>query len=382
MQHTIAAVFDNHSAAQQAIDDLVASGFARDQVRLSEGDTTGMGARSSTSTSARHEDQGIGASIKNFFSDMFGGDSSQDARMYSEAVARGNYVVTLTADSEPEVERAADIVERYNPIDIDEHAEQWGGAAWVGGGVLHSGAGSAQQSQGASQQFQPGGQVQGEARARQGMQQREDVGATIPIVQEELKIGKREVQRGGVRVYQRVLETPVNESIDLREEHVHVERHAVDQPVRAADASAFQEGSFEVRETAEEAVVEKSARVVEEVVVGKDVTQREQQINDTVRRTEVEVEQLGGQQYSEADNDTYFRSHWTSNYGNASGNYDEYAPAYRYGTQMAGSETYRGRRWEDVEATLRNDWDSSYPGQPWEKIKAAVRQGWQRVTSS
>ncbi|MES3025858.1 MAG: YsnF/AvaK domain-containing protein [Pseudomonadota bacterium] len=385
MQHTIAAVFDNRSSAQQAIDDLVASGFAREQVRLSEGDTTGMGAQSTTSTSATHEDQGIGASIKNFFSDMFGGDNSQDARMYSEAVSRGNYVVTLTAGSESEVERAADIVERYNPIDIDEHASQWGGAAWAGADALRSGSGSAQQSQGVSQQFQQGSQVQGDIRARQGqqgIQQGGDASATIPIVQEELKIGKREVQRGGVRVYQRVLETPVNESIGLREEHVHVERHAVDQPINPADVTAFREGTFEMRETAEEAVIEKSARVVEEVVVGKDVTQREQQISDTVRRTEVEVEQLSGQQYSAADDDTYFRSHWTSNYGDTGGgSYDDYAPAYRYGNQMASSDLYRGRPWEEVQTPLRSDWEARNPGQTWDKVKAAVRHGWQRITS-
>jgi stress response protein YsnF len=50
----------------------------------------------------------------------------------------------------------------------------------------------------------------------------------------------------------------------------------------------------EIRETAEEAVVAKSARVVEEVVVGKESSQRTEAVNDTVRGTEVEVERDTG----------------------------------------------------------------------------------------
>src|SRR5206468_6479790 len=139
------------------------------------------------------------------------------------------------------------------------------------------------------------------------------------------KIGKREVQRGGVRVFSRVIETPVNESVSLREEHVNVERRPVDQPISTTDATAFKEQSIELREKAEEAVVQKSARVVEEVVVGKEATQRQENITDTVRHTEVQVENLGG---SDLNDDTYYRSHFTSNYGTTGGNYDDYAPAY------------------------------------------------------
>ena len=36
MQHTIAAVFDRQNQAEQAIDDLVASGYSRDDLHLSQ----------------------------------------------------------------------------------------------------------------------------------------------------------------------------------------------------------------------------------------------------------------------------------------------------------------------------------------------------------
>ncbi|HEV2802921.1 MAG TPA: YsnF/AvaK domain-containing protein [Pyrinomonadaceae bacterium] len=114
---------------------------------------------------------------------------------------------------------------------------------------------------------------------------------TIPVVEEELQVGKREVERGGVRVESRVEEKPVTEEVQLREERVHVERRPVDRPVTDADA-AFREGTLEVTERAEEPVVSKTARVVEEVVVGKQVEEHTETVRDTVRRTDVDVQEV------------------------------------------------------------------------------------------
>lgn len=384
MQQTLVAVFDNRNDAQQALEDLVSSGFSRNQARLSEGDPSGDTSLTRSSTTSASgatlaDDGSFGSGIKNFFSDLFGTDRSEPAQMYSEAVTRGHYVLTLTADSLPEVERAADIVERHGPVDIDEHSEQWGmGAAGATSGAelgaMRQSQQGAQQGQAMSQQF--AGTQDASIGGTQSYQggQRSDTTA-IPVIQEELKVGKRAVERGGVRIYQRVVETPVNESIGLREEHVNVERHAVNRPVDPSDVNAFQETTIELRETAEEAVVEKSARVVEEVVVGKEVTQRTEQVSDTVRRTEVEIEQLGG-----AD-DAYYRGHWSSTFADQGGSYDDYAPAYAYGTSMARTDQYRGRQWDDIEPTLRSDWETRNPGSTWEKMKAAVRHGWERMTS-
>jgi hypothetical protein len=143
---------------------------------------------------------------------------------------------------------------------------------------------------------------------------------------------------------------------------------------------AFREQAVEVRASAEEAVVQKTARVVEEVLIGKEVTQRQDQIGDTVRHTEVQVEQLGG---ASLDDDSYYRSHFTSNYGSTGGNYDDYAPAYSYGTRMRSDARYQGRQWDEVESDLRTDWEGRYgsaSGSTWEKMKAAVRHGWEKVT--
>ena len=117
--------------------------------------------------------------------------------------------------------------------------------------------------------------------------------ARIPVVEEEVRVGKREVERGGVRVRTEVSEKPVEEQVNLREEHVRVERRPVDRPATQADVNrALKEGSIEVTERAEEAVVQKHARVVEEVVLGKEQTERTETVRDTVKRTDVDVEQV------------------------------------------------------------------------------------------
>jgi len=483
MQHTLVAVFDNRSDAQNAMDELLGAGYSRSDVNVSSADATGQtdsltGSNSLSSTDAT-PDEGIGASIKHFFTGLFGSDNDDHVSRYSDVVSRGHHVLTVTTQSEPEVERAADVIERFGPIDIDERHDLSGSAASLDAGMLAAGATSGSSLRGAqsTQSMQSGtepGALQGGADgdrnffatqnlndpvpqgqtyqepmggnlqaggsldsavggnvlsgtqssslnsglsdsrqtaqggalsqsdsvlqgtaslqgsndaslggtirsdqnlatgAQLGNQQRDS--AAIPVVQEELKVGKREVQRGGVRVFSRVIETPVNESVSLREEHVNVERRPVNQPISAADVGAFKEQSIELRETAEEAVVQKSARVVEEVIVGKEVSNREQQIHDTVRRTDVQIENLAG-------DDSAFRSDWQSNYASQGGSYDDYAPAYRYGTESRSK--YQGRNWDDVESDLRSDWNTRYGSSgtsTWEKFKAAVRHGWDKVT--
>ncbi len=376
MAHTLAAVFDNRADADRARAELMASGYDNTRVQLSDSSITAAGGNADAS------DDSIGGSIKNFFSNLFSDDSS----VYSEAVNRGKVVLTVQADSDDEIERAADIVDRYDPIDIDEQESQWRASGWNASSTqagVHTqnlqsaGLQSSTLSSTQSAQATQAGSLQGGTQAQSSMQYANtEAQQTIPVVEEELRVGKRVVQRGGVRIFQRLVETPVQENVTLREEHVKVERHPVNQPVDPSRIDAFKEGTVELREMAEEAVVQKTARVVEEVVVGKQVTQRQDQISDTVRRTEVDIEQLGA-----ADDDTYYRSHWTSNYASLGGAYEDYEPAYRYGSAMRSSTSYQNRSWDDAETTLRSDWETRYPQSAWEKFKAAIRHGWDRITS-
>jgi hypothetical protein len=144
MQHTLVAVFDNRSDAQNAMDELLASGFTRTDVNVSSADVTGQ-ADSLTGDTMRTDEpheEGIAASIKHFFTGLFGSDSDEHVSRYSDVVSRGHHVLTLVTQSEPEVERAADIIERFGPVDLDERHDLTGSASSLDPAMLAAGASS------------------------------------------------------------------------------------------------------------------------------------------------------------------------------------------------------------------------------------------------
>ncbi|WP_420474375.1 YsnF/AvaK domain-containing protein [Noviherbaspirillum sp. ST9] len=394
MENTVVGVYDSYAQAQNVMNELLACGFSRDEVQLSpEADRTSL---------TQDRDSGTGSGIGHFFRSLFGMEDEEDRMhhdVYAEAMRRGSCVVTVDADSEEERERAIEVMNRFDPVDIDERSSQWRSQGWTG----YDAAAPMYTDSEIEKDRTLYGQnrtTDSTAQSMRGEQQR------IPIVEEELQVGKRAVQRGGVRIYQRMTEKPVQESVTLREEHVNVERHPVDQPASEADLTAMKEGAIELRETAEEPVVSKSARVVEEVVVGKEATERTENINDTVRRTEVDVEQLGAADRSTTgattaadtsmasgtgmrsdygdsamtSDDSDYRTHWQNAYGSSGGRYEDYDAAYRYGSMAGGSERYRNYRWEDAESNLRSDWERDHPESAWDKVKDAVRYGAERVT--
>lgn len=112
----------------------------------------------------------------------------------------------------------------------------------------------------------------------------------IPIIEEKMEVGKREVNTGGVRLKSRVVQENVEENINLRSEHVHVEQTPVNRPATAADLEAFKEGTIEMKEYAEIPVVSKEAFVTGEVSLAKEVQEINQTVEGTIRKTEVETE--------------------------------------------------------------------------------------------
>lgn len=124
----------------------------------------------------------------------------------------------------------------------------------------------------------------------------------IPIIEENINVGKRIVETGGVRVTKNIVEEPVEETVRLKEEHVTVNRNTVDKPVQEGSFAPFQESTIELTERAEVPVVEKEARVVEEISIGKEVEHRDETVRDTVRKTEVDVEELSKNDLSSTTN--------------------------------------------------------------------------------
>jgi uncharacterized protein (TIGR02271 family) len=113
----------------------------------------------------------------------------------------------------------------------------------------------------------------------------------IPVMEEELTATVREREAGAVRIEKDVVTEEQTLEVPVTEERVRVERRVVDRPVSAADADAFEETVIEVPLRSEEVVIQKRARVAEEVVISKEATQRTERVADTVRREEVVVDE-------------------------------------------------------------------------------------------
>jgi uncharacterized protein (TIGR02271 family) len=115
----------------------------------------------------------------------------------------------------------------------------------------------------------------------------------IPLIDEELDVGTRVVEAGGVRVSSHMTERPVEKTVRLRDERVTVERQPIDRPLTPEEAEArFRDGSVEMRAMSEIPVVGKRAHVIEEIFITKDITERTETVRDTVRHTEANVEEL------------------------------------------------------------------------------------------
>jgi hypothetical protein len=179
------------------------------------------------------------------------------------------------------------------------------------------------------------------------------------------------------------VEEPVEENIRLRQERLRIDREPANRPV-AADLRSGQEQVIEVKEYAEEPVVSKQARVKEEVRIRKDMTERAETVRDTVRHTEVDVENLssetsrwaGSGQSLEHD----FQNDFASRYFDSGEHYETYAPAYQYGYEMASDSRYRERAFDEVEPELRTEYARRHPDSTWDRIKESVRYGWNKVT--
>lgn len=267
---TVIGAFDTREQAQQAEQRLIRDGFDRGDVTIEPGDPTPKSVPGTVhdegSSRGGNEPQG---KIGHFFAELFGTSDMHrhHSETYQEAVRRGSFCVVVDAQDDAQAEKAALALHEAGAINVDERVQQWRNEGWNGG--------------------QPAQPLQGQVA---GQQQ-----GTLDVVEEQLQVGKRSLDRGGVRVIQRISEKPVREVVRLREEHAVVERRPVDRPVQPGEMDMFREGTLEVREMAEEPVVAKTARVVEEVRVGKEVKEREQVVEDKVRRKDVDVQRIGGE---------------------------------------------------------------------------------------
>lgn len=326
---TILGLFDNHESVKAVYDDLLQEGLnPRDIEVLRRNNTNEL------------------SELKNSMDDP-------DVDFYIESVNQGGTLVSVDTPDD-KVNRVAEILTRRGMIDVDTHAE-----------TLRAQGRNVQ-----LREYRDNDKVIVNDR---------DNDQILQVVEESLAVGKRDVERGRVRVYNRITERAVEEQIGLRDETINVERRAVNRPLSGTELnSAFQERSFEMTEVDEEAVVAKTARVVEEVVISKDVADRVETIRDTVRRSDVQVEEdyPAARQYS--DYDTDFRTYYDRELGGTGMTYEQYNPAFRYGHQLA--DHYPGSSWTDIEADAHRMWEERNPG-TWDKFRSVIRHSYERVNA-
>ncbi len=166
---TVVGVFDDYASAKRAVEALVSNGFSRETIDVTSTDTLTSDSPMANAALTGQPPRASGGGIGGFFQRLFGTDDEY-AGHYEEAVRRGAAIVSVATDDE---DRAAEILDRNGAVDIDERAASWRQQGYTGG--------------------------QKAVQERGGVADR-----SIPVVREELQVGKREVKRGGVRIVNRV----------------------------------------------------------------------------------------------------------------------------------------------------------------------------------
>jgi uncharacterized protein (TIGR02271 family) len=213
----------------------------------------------------------------------------------------------------------------------------------------------------------------------------------VPVVEEQLQVGKREVDLGEVEIRRRVVEEEQSVPVTLRREEVQVEQ--VGTPARPLQPGedAFQEGTIRVPVRGEEAVVAKEAVVTGEVAVDKNVTTDQRQVSDTVRHTEVDFDENYDRARTGFEQDFTTRASSATDDWSRNRTFEHAEPNYRAGYMAGTDKRYAGRQFEDIEPDLRRDYESGTWGasgkttrgtrttgtDSWERLREEVRHGFQ-----
>jgi stress response protein YsnF len=355
MAKTIVGLYDDRTTAHRVVDELEDRGFGEEHLRYASYEE---GERSDYEVNAK---KGATPDALTGY-----GVPEDEANFYAEAVRRGGALV-IARVHDRDAETAADIMARHNPIPYEERSAAYKEEGFTG-----------------YEETEPYSQEQiAEERDRYADESK----ARMKEIEEQLKIGKREVVRGGVRVHKYVDTDVVEETLRLRDEEINVDRERADRKLTPEEAeAAFEEETVELTERDEEAVVEKEARVTGEVAVGKEVREREETVGGEVRKTRVEVEETGGDgaasgvEWVEVEPD--FRKHYKSAYASNDNGFDYYKPAYRYGYEMARNPEYRDVDYGRAETDLRKGYVHRHDEGMWDKTKDAVRHAYNRVRTS
>lgn len=276
---TIVAVYDTPAHAELAVQDLLQAGVPDSAIHrhTQEGSYAG-----NATTPAARSEEGTG-----FWASLFGGEPDHDTTVYDRSVTGGANAVTVKV-ADAHVSKVMDILEQHHPIDIDERAGSYGLANTSAVPASTANMATATDRTAPAANLAP-------AKDRNTAA---DTGV-IQLAEETLAVGKRVINRGTTRIRRFVVETPVEEQVRLRDEKVTIERHKVTDG--RAVTGDWSEKTIEMTESAEEAVVSKTAHVTEEINLRKEANERTETVRDTVRREDVEITKVPGETVSTTD---------------------------------------------------------------------------------
>jgi len=236
---TLTAFFDERDDAEEAVRSLRAIGVPDTSVSLLGGQQQSQ---------SQYEEKGFWETL----GDMFFPD--EDRETYGEGLRRGGYLVTVRNLDAALLDRAVEILDDEGTVDLDERSARWRSEGWRAGAddTLATQKSPSSPSSGpalASGDVKAG--VQGGELTRAASSETETENKAIPIVEERLRVGKRDTNLGRVRVRSYVVEEPVEEQVTLRQERVKVERRPVDQVISGRE-NVFQDRIIEAEEHAED----------------------------------------------------------------------------------------------------------------------------------
>lgn len=265
---TIVAVFDTAAHAEAAVKALRAGGFANADISILDEDRLASGRKALAA----------GAKEAGLWSRMFGGDMYQhEAAVYNQAVEQGGVVVSARV-LDSEVAHAVAILDLHHPVDVHDRA-------------ITSGLSTPAHVEAVEKKLDsvPLAAAQQVAIPPKVAEKNDQI---LRLAEEQLQVGKQMIESGRTRVRRFVTERPVSAEVTLHEEHAEVLRRAITDP-KYIGTIDWADQEIEAIETAEHALVNKTARIVEEVSLKKIGMDHVETVHDKIRRQQVEIGRVG-----------------------------------------------------------------------------------------
>ncbi|MFN8516539.1 MAG: DUF2382 domain-containing protein, partial [Chloroflexia bacterium] len=209
---------------------------------------------------------------------------------------------------------------------------------------------------------------------------------TVPLAEERLTVGTRQVQIGEVIVDKQVIEEQIMVPVMVRREEVEIIHRAPGEPREEIDDPSVIE-VIRIPLRGEEPVITTRAVVTGEVVINRTARAEEKVITRTVRSTDVSVEERLNEAYAQSR--TAFQEHFARRQDGLTAadsakdrprTFSDAEPNYRLGFRAGHDGRYAGRNFEEIEPELRASLEPAEhdPGML-DQIREEVRAGFARA---